>query len=136
VADTLDKFGISDLNPLPEEYEQYLDIPFSEISDMMSEELHLRMACLTHQRNYLDNLVGNAQIEVNQLERDFTKTWHDNYEGQNKKMNAEKQQLDSGVWEELDVAKGILMRVTSERERLESNYRFFSRVLSSRQGGH
>jgi hypothetical protein len=131
----LDNFRIGDTEALPEEYEHYLNIPFNSVHEIMADELHMHMACTTHQLGYLENLVSNAQIEVNQLMRDFARTAHDNYSGQNKKMAAEKAQLDSGVWEDLDIANGVLSRVQVERNRLADLYKFFSRMLSSRQGG-
>jgi hypothetical protein len=135
VSAILDKFNIPEVAPLPEELEHYLEIPFDSIHEIMSDELHMRMAAVVHQRGYLENLVANAKIEVRQLEREFIKKWHDNYTGHNKKMNAEAAQLESGIWEELDIARGILDRVTAEYNRLEDLYKFYSRVLSSRQGG-
>lgn len=131
----MDRVGIADLDPIPEEYEVYLSIPFYEIHNLKADELHMHMGVIVHQQSYLEQLVANAQIEVDQLTREFTQTWHDNYEGQNKKLNAERAQLDNGVWEQLDVAKGILRRAEAERNRLENLYKYFSRVLSSRQGG-
>lgn len=133
VAHVLDKFGVGEVEPLPEEYEEYLSIPLSHISELMPDELHMHMGCIVHQLGYLENLVANAEIEVRELERQFTETWHTGYEGQNKKMSAERKQLDSGIWDELDVARGILSRVQVERNRLDHAYKFFSRVLSSRQ---
>jgi hypothetical protein len=135
VGELLDRYNIPELDPLPEEFEEYLDIPFHKLSNLSTEEIHTSMSALTYQLAFIDTLVANAEIEVRQLEREFTQTWHDNYEGQNKKMNAERMQLENGTWEQLDIAKGVLRRVEVEKNRLESNYRLFSRLLSSKQSG-